>query len=384
VVRKGSFRFSALDLPISKDSGNVTLSAQTLVSFLGASVDIAAYYAMLRDKFKFRSLGTDAMGSVGMSFVLFSGTMFHPSVNLDYSTRSATDMQLVVTKALGQLFTLNLTGGYSFQTHDKHLQADLRMNLPFAQIGLSGAAGTGQPFSGNGTIQGSLGFDPYSGSFPVSNTPEVRRGGIIVEPFLDRNNNGRRDPGEPIVKHFGLEQAQGRVTEESDGLLRVMDLEPYKKYIMKTSCDDIENIAWTPKFSSFEVTPPANGYALVEIPIVVSGQIEGYVTEDDKGLGGTRIKIRHHELGDSSEVHLTDDLLTYSNGEFYYIGLAPGKYQAYIDPKQMELLHYTYTPKYVDFELENKEEGDSKDKLNFVIKGAAAPGPSASTIKAMK
>jgi len=337
---------------------------------------------MLRDKFKLRDNGDPVMGSVGVSTVFFDGLLTRATLDLNLLTRQVIDMQLMVSKSLGNFASINLTGGYGFSSHSGSLQADIRMNLPFAQVGMIGTGGTSQRFQGNGSISGSLGFDPNSGSFPVSNTPEVRHGGIVVIPFLDRNNNGRQDPGEPTVKHFGFEQVPGKTKEESDGTLRIMDLEPYKKVIIKTSSDNVENISWTPKFTSFSVVPPANGYALVEIPIVVSGQIEGYINGDDGPLGGARIKIRHNDPGDTSEAVLSLDLLSYSNGEYYYMGLAPGKYRASIDPKQLSMLHYTCSPQYLDFELENKEEGDSKEKLNFTLKGNNLPGPTSSPTKA--
>jgi hypothetical protein len=376
----GSLRLSAVDVPVNVDTGMVSLTAQTLISFFGASLDLSANYGLLRDRFKFHQNGSLATGSAGLTFTLLNGFMVHSSLNVNYTALSVTDMQIMMSKALGSFATFSVTGGYSFVTHDKQLQCDIRMNLPFAQIGASGSGGTGQPYQGTGTIQGSLGFDPNTTSLVPSNRPEVRRGGIVLEPFLDLNNDGKREPNEPLVKHFGFEQAPGKVVEESDGMLRVMDMEPYRKYILKTSCNDIENIAWVPKFSSFEITPPANGYTLVEVPITVAGQIEGYVylkgVGKDEPQGGARIKIRHRDIDDSSEVVVKEDLLSYSNGEFYYIGIPPGKYRAYIDPKQLSLLHYSSDPPYRDFELSNKEEGDSVEGLNFTLKGGAlAPVP---------
>jgi hypothetical protein len=388
----GSIRLSAVDVPENADTGIVAFSAQTLVSFFGASLDLSANYGLLRSKFKFYQNGTEATGSAGLSLSFFDGFMVHPSANLDYSTRKVTDMQVMISKALGSLASFSMTGGYSFVTHSRQIQADVRMNLPYAQIGASGSGGTGQPYQGSGTIQGSLGFDPHTTSFVPTNHPVVRRGGILVEPFLDLNNDGIRQDNEPIVKHFGFEQDPGKVIVGNDGTLRVMDMEPYRKYIVKTTTADVENIAWVPKFSSFEITPPANGYALVEIPVTVAGQIEGYIYEtgykpgEERALGGARIKIQHRDTADSSEIVFKEDLLSYSNGEFYYMGIAPGKYRAYVDPKQLALLHYISVPAYIDFEILNKEEGDSREGLNFTLKGGpSSPAtPPSGLVKALK
>ncbi|MFI5264973.1 MAG: carboxypeptidase-like regulatory domain-containing protein, partial [Candidatus Kapaibacterium sp.] len=112
----------------------------------------------------------------------------------------------------------------------------------------------------------------------------------------------------------------------------------------------------------------------VEISPTIAGQIEGYIyfkgTVKDEVIGGARIKIRHLESDNTTEVQLTDDLLSYSNGWFYFMGLSPGKYRAYIDPMQLELLHYVSSPAYIDFEI--KEEGDAAEGLNFTLKASTS------------
>ncbi|MDP4230626.1 MAG: hypothetical protein Q8916_09515 [Bacteroidota bacterium] len=385
-ILSGSLRLSGTDVPMRSDVSLVSLSAQTLMNISGASIDLSANYGLERQAFAFRDNGTPATGSAGISMAILNGLFIHPSASLDYTEGKVTDVQIMLTKAFASFGTLSMTGGYSFATHDKHLQADFRMNLPFAQVGVSGSGGTGQPYQGSGSVQGSLGFDMRTGSVIPANHPEVRRGGLVLEPFLDLNNNGSRESSEPLVKHFGFEQAPGKVDEESDGRLRVSDMEPYRKYTLKTSCTEVENISWVPKFSSFEITPGANGYTCIQVPVTVAGQIEGYVYESalkpmkDRPLGGARIKICRRESDDSSEVQLTEDLLSYSNGEFYYMGITPGKYRVCIDPKQLAALHYSCEPPYIDFEVSNKEEGDSKEGLNFILKGGAPPSPSVNSI----
>lgn len=385
----GSLRLSAQENPLNSDSGMVTFSAQTMISLFGLSFDLSGTYGMLRDRFAFRDYGSSATGSAGFSTMLFGRLMLHPSATIDYRQKRVTSTTVVLSELLGQLGTLSVTGSYSFQTAEKSIQAELRLNLPYFQLGLSGSGGTSAPYQGSGTISGSFGYDPHVGEFVASNHPQVRRAGMVVVPFLDRNNNGVWDDNEPIVKNFGFEQPPGQVVEESDGILRVTDMQPYKQYVVKTSTNDLENISWTPKFTSFEVTPPPNGFAFVQIPLMVSGQIEGYVytVAADSGkteapLGGVRIKLRHNDPDDTTEVKLKDDLLTYSNGEYYFAELAPGKYKAFIDPKQLALFHYRCEPKELAFELRNLDEGDIVEDLNFTLHTDATPSPS--DPKAMK
>ena len=107
------------------------------------------------------------------------------------------------------------------------------------------------------------------------------------------------------------------------------DLELYKHYFVKTLTAELENISLLPTFKSFEVMPPANGFARVEIPLASVGQMEGYVMSrtDNKEDGG---RERDSKRGtgrrdwDTYGVQIIEHLLSYSNSEFYYMGLTPG------------------------------------------------------------
>jgi hypothetical protein len=283
-----------------------------------------------------------------------------------------TDLSMTLQKEIGQIYNLSFTASHNFTVNDLRLQADIHMRFPFAAFGVSAGGGTDQATNLGATVQGSMVFDPNGPRMILSERPQVRRGVVDIIPFLDTNNNGIFDPGEKAVKHFGLEDPVGRVTEYADGTLSLSELDPYRRYVIQFSVSEVENISWMPKFQSFQVNPTSSGVTVIEVPIVAAGQIEGYVnTAAEKGespLGGVRILIKHHDSNDSSQVTLTQDLLTFANGEYYYLGVPPGKYRATIDPAMLSIMHMASTPPYIDFELKSKEEGDLIEGLNFILK----------------
>ncbi len=366
----GSLRMTAQDLPLNNDTGNLSLTAETLLNFFGTSVNLSANYNFLRDRYKLYVTG-DGTGEAGLSIMLFAGIVARPSISMDYTAREFQDAQLGITKSFGDWGNLSFTGTHSFLPSSNSFQLSFRTSLPFAQVGVSSGVGSGQPVTASTTVQGSIGYDGGVG-FYGGNRPEVRRGGVEVIPFIDQNDNGIWDPGEPLVPHFSFERASGKVISSDSGILRIVDLEPYNHYFMKTSTADLDNISLLPKFSSFDVTPPANGFARIDIPLASAGQIEGYVTTikngKEGGLGGARLKVRHWGSdGDTAEVKLTEDLLSYSNGEFYYMGITPGTYRIMIDPDQLRILHATCNPPYIDFVVKSKEDGDVINGLNFTF-----------------
>ncbi len=375
----GDFHVTALDIPISKDSGNFSLSPQLTKSFFGLTLNASSTLNFIRDRFHLYP-GSYNIGNAGISGSTFANILFRTSATVDLMSHRVTTVDLNLTKPIFETGTVSVTGTYSFLDGSTRIQADLRMNLPFAQVGTSSTWGTNMPLATNASMAGSLTFDPVDPRFLSTYRPQVRRGGLEIVPFIDQNGNGKYDEGEPLVKHFGLEQPPGGVYEQDNGILRIFDLEPYRKYVVKTTAENTDNIALISKFQTFEFTPPANGFVRVEIPLSVAGQIEGYVYlagATDEPLGGARIKIQNRDSQDTSEVRLSEDLLSYSSGEFFYLGLVPGKYRAYIDPKQLQLLHYSCNPPYIDFELKSKEEGDIVEGLNFTVKQDFGPSTAA-------
>jgi hypothetical protein len=381
-------RFTGTDVPLNTDSSNVGMTIGTILNFFGTSFNIDANMNFLRDKFRFTSL-SDIRGTIGASLSLFSGFLLRPQLNVDYSTHSISNLQLSFAKQLGEWGALNLGGSHDFVGGGNSVQLELRSTLPFAMLGFTSGTSTGQPINSSATMSGSIGFDPNFLDVYGGSRPEVRRGGLIVVPFIDANSNGVWDAGEQVVQRFGLEQAPGKVIAEPSGILRVTDLEPYRHYVVKTSTNDLENISLMPKFQTFEFTPPANGFTRIDIPLAAGGQIEGYITlkamnKKDESLGGVRLKVRHWEVGevrDTSEYPLTEETLSYSNGEFYYMGIPPGHYRIYVDPNQLRLLNYVSVPPYVEFDVKNSEDGDVVNGLNMTLHHDFREGPSSANAK---
>ncbi len=367
----GSLRLAATDLPMNALDGNLTLSPEVLLDVFGTSLNFSASGNFLRNRFVLHPMG-DITGEGGISLMLFSGLVLRPDFQIDYTTRKVASVNLGFTRSFGDWGNFSLTGTHSFgMGGSTSAQLSFRTMLPGVQVGISSGSGSAQPVTSSATVQGSLGFDANTGFFG-SNRPEVRRGGIEVIPFIDKNGDGKWDAGEPLVPNFGFERAPGRVISSDSGILRIVDLEPYNSYFVKTSTANLDNISLLPKFSSFEVTPPANGFARIEIPLASAGQLEGYVMEIKagklQGLGGARLIVRHWEPGvDTTELSFSQDLLSYSNGEYYYMGIMPGTYRICIDPKQLAILHATSKPGYLEFTVHSKEDGDVLEGLNFKI-----------------
>jgi hypothetical protein len=70
-----------------------------------------------------------------------------------------------------------------------------------------------------------------------------------------------------------------------------------------------------------EVTPAPNSFGAVEVAVMVGAEVSGRVVFEGRGLGGVRLVLR--DLGRDRAVRL----LTFTDGGFYAIGVAPGSYE---------------------------------------------------------
>jgi hypothetical protein len=105
-----------------------------------------------------------------------------------------------------------------------------------------------------------------------------------------------------------------------------------------------------------------NRVKLVEVPVVVVGEVSGQVYLNGKGLG--RIVVCIYREDNS----LAARLLSESDGFFSFSSLAPGNYIARIENEQLLTLGLTASPASIPFRITGNKEGDVVDTLEFRLK----------------
>jgi hypothetical protein len=251
---------------------------------------------------------------------------------------------------------------------------ELKFNLGPAQLTSGASISNRSTPNYNSTISGGILFDPYTGDLIMSDRGMVGKGGAIVRAFIDTNDDGLYNEGETLVNNFDVSGAGNTTIIEGVGT-RVDNLEPYSTRILKPNVSAIDNIALLPKYKSIGIMPSANGMSVIDFPIYIAGQINGYVNfKKEAGLepaAGVRMLVMR--LADSMLINFEEDFLTYESGEFFHVGLLPGKYAIAPDAAQLAKLKLEAEPKYREFYLRSIEEGDMVENLNFDIV-PATPG----------
>ncbi|HSP41032.1 MAG TPA: hypothetical protein VLN46_06325, partial [Gillisia sp.] len=216
------------------------------------------------------------------------------------------------------------------------------------------------------SARGSFMLDDNTGHVIASNRTAMSRAALTIIPFLDLNQNGKKDPLEPAVAGLELKNRTGRLTyNEDETILRITELQPYIDLVLELDPISLDNIAWRIPNPKIKVLTLPNHFQEINVPVEVMGEVSGMVyIKDEKGSRGQG-RIRINVLDKNGEQVAT--FLTEGDGYFTYLGLAPGIYSAEVDPSQLEILGYNASPEITSFEIELDEYGDIVDDLEFTL-----------------
>ena len=147
---------------------------------------------------------------LSLGFRLPAQFIVTPQVQYAFSQNRFLSFKIGVEKQLFCHAVFNMTFDRSFLSKMNNFQVGIRYDFPFAQANLSARYGN------NSTTlmqyaRGSLIYEGKGGKLGVSNYSSVGKGGIIILPFLDLNDNGMRDMDEPKVSELALRVTGGRV-----------------------------------------------------------------------------------------------------------------------------------------------------------------------------
>jgi len=217
------------------------------------------------------------------------------------------------------------------------------------------------------TQSGSVRFDQDQGSFRFIRKSGVGTGTAVIWPFLDENYNGVRDAGEsslPEMKaklkggSYGIQRGRDD-TYYYDGLL------PYDDYLVQIDHTSLDNPQLRPAHENYRVMINPNMVTAINVPVIMAGEVTGVVERQIPGVrvgvGGIRIIITNEQTGSETKV------ISFNNGEYFYLGLVPGLYRIYLDREQLEKYGYACEPAFKTFQISTVEGGDIIGDMNFLL-----------------
>ncbi len=377
VIQQDEYR-AVLDVPIEPLLGSLTLagSYRTIGSSefrrAGGGLNASVFGLPISMSSNLEWSGTEtvdltsARGRFAASFFLPMGTMLRPIVEMDWLTRKP--LALAVE---GNISVTNGTALYGSVTHVNATgqiigTLGLRLDLPFTHVS-TGAVSTGTGTITRSTISGSLWMDAEEGAMLVRGESSIGRGGLTVRPFLDLDDDGVRDDDEPLLPNTALSINGGIATTSlTDSVIRVVDLQPFIPYILTVSEIGFENLNWRPRYATWRVKTLPNVFETIDVPIIVTGEVEGIVERlkegEMEGVFGLRVLFTAVN-GDTIATTITEQ-----GGGFLYIGLPAGEYVAQLDGDQLQRLRLVCDQPSVPVTIRSTPEGDLVEGLRFVVR----------------
>ncbi len=329
-------------------------------SLLGVSTNLTTYALYIGNSPPY------AYSNLSLSFRFPTGFTIIPQAQYGYTDKKLLSTKLGLEKRVLQHGFLNLSYEQNFRSNLRMGEVGFRYDFKFAQTGYS----TRQSNKSTTFIQyarGSLINDRQTRYLGTDNRSNVGRGGISIIPYLDINNNGKHDPGEPKAYGLNLRASGGRIERsERDTTIRILGLEPYTDCFIELDPNSFESIAWRLKNRTMKVAVDPNMLKLIEIPVIIAGEASGTVTIEKNGAttGIGRMIVNFYNKNQK----LAGRTLTEEDGYFSFLGLPPGKYNARIDSGQLRKLEMTSFPDSVNFNITANIEGDYVDGLDLTIK----------------
>ena len=270
-----------------------------------------------------------------------------------------------LSRTLFKTGRLDMTLAYNHYTSLFNTRIGLTLDLNTLRS-VTSAYLFGKKFSARQNVTGSLGWDIPNEIIVPNNRQQVGRAGAAVMLFVDNNNDGHYNDGDQLLPYRGVKL--DRTTNMQigrDSILRLTQLQSYYKYNLSVNRNAIPDPTLVPIKDNFSFIADPNQFKQIEIPFYRGGIAEGsvYIDRDGNvtGQGGLRLVLK--AVGKEFQTIVR----TMSDGNFYVMDLAPGKYTMEIDSVQLGFLNVKCEPEKVNFEIKAMAEGDYVEGLNITL-----------------
>lgn len=341
-------------------------SAELLLSsfFSGVSSNLTTYAILTEPK------NPLIWSNLSMTVRLPNRLRLTQQTHYDYRKQNVTMLRTEIEKTVFKNAFINLVYEKNLTAKTNSFGFGIRFNLSFTQTSMF-ASKTNESMMFTQSARGSLLYDDNNHKLSAFNQSNVTRAGLTIVPFLDINNNGVKDEGEPKVCGLKLRVSGGRLTHCSkDTTIQIAGLEPFANYLLEIDRNSFDNIAWQVKQPTVNVVTEPNYFKRIDVPVSIVGEVDGKVLmEGVNGRNGQgRILVRFLKNGKQ-----VAKVMTEPDGYFNYIGLVPGKYIAEVDGTQLENLQMAAAPAKIAFIIKSNLEGDFVEGLEFVLRKKTNP-----------
>ncbi len=339
--------------------------------YFGANTTLPWFYANYTARYKYTQYTEAVRNYIGLTSQVYFGTnmirWIRPQIRVEYdhSRASLQRYGLYLTRRVFRTGQISLSLERNVQSKTNLLMVTLNLFTDFASFN-SRVSSSRDQISMSQSQNGSVRYVPESGGLFFDHRGGIGQGAAVLRPFIDDNVNGRYDDGEKLIDGLRAKIAgAGTGWSSANRVPYYKRLRPYEPYVVEVDPYSLDNPLLKPMHVTYKVTFNPNMVTPIDVPIVTVGEISGTVSRligpAKSGIGGIRVFFTNTTLGGRTEV------TTFSNGEFYYLGLLPGNYEAVIDADQLRAYGYRANPEKITFTVSPKDGRGFIEDVNFVI-----------------
>jgi hypothetical protein len=290
-----------------------------------------------------------------------------PQIRVDYDHQANQLLKygLYITKRLFRTGQMTFSYERNEMSKANMIMATFNIMSSFASF-TSRMVTSGHEVGISQTQRGSIRYDHETNNVRCDYRNGVGFGTAVLKPFKDSNFNGKLDAGEELIPGLKAKiRGTGGQMVGQDRSIYYDRLRPYDEYMVQIDAYSLDNPLLKPAHEGYKIAFNPNIVTAIPVPIVAAGEISGQVIRktlmSESGLGGIKIEV----VNTASET--VTEITTFSNGEFYYLGLVPGQYRAYVKPEQLSTYSLVSDPATIEFEMKAVETGGSVGDINFTL-----------------
>lgn len=246
-------------------------------------------------------------------------------------------------------------GGWS-RLQGKTLALNVAANLATVRS-ITGLTRVGGQTVATQFVQGSVLYNRETRQLRLSAGPSLERAGIAGRVFLDANGNGQFDEGETPLANVRVSIGMETRFSDTKGEYHLWNVTPYERAVIAVDSASLASPLWVPTEAAVAVEPTPNRYRIVDIPVAPGGVIDGRVMRatGTQGVAGIALTLTELTTG------RTRTIVTFSDGEFYAMGIKPGDYELSVDPATAARLGIATPP--IRFQMAAKVDGAAVSDL---------------------
>ncbi|WP_417552132.1 hypothetical protein [Marinomonas fungiae] len=176
-----------------------------------------------------------------------------------------------------------------------------------------------------------------------SRMPVSSQGTLSARVFLDNNRNGRFDLGDRPLQNVDIETLQSyrKATTNSQGIAVITALPSYQQTDIDIDLSKLDDPYLIRANQGVSIAPRPGSIQTLDIPVVPSLEIEGYVKELQQN-GNLTNRARVPVLLKDTSGAVVEEVISEFDGYFLMTGIVPQAYTLEIDPTYLRNFNFQH------------------------------------------